>query len=147
NKNIHTSNDTLETIDYNHMAEFTKLANAYIVELTQDSATCAHRQEHHINPKAQVHDTDRTLTYNADDVVNVQITQVDAAEHLESMASQYAAHEGAVASDRTKNSEMAGRNKLLHHPSFDTGVRHIMDNNMEWKSIGEPEAMKLAKHL
>ncbi|RHY24349.1 hypothetical protein DYB36_008294 [Aphanomyces astaci] len=39
NKNIHTSNDTLETIDYNHMAEFTKLANAYIVELTQDSAT------------------------------------------------------------------------------------------------------------
>ncbi|RHY02998.1 hypothetical protein DYB36_007080 [Aphanomyces astaci] len=49
--------------------------------------------------------------------------------------------------DLVSDSEMAGRNKLLHHPSFDTGVRHIMDNNMEWKSIGEPEAMKLAKHL
>ncbi|ETW01998.1 hypothetical protein H310_06516 [Aphanomyces invadans] len=43
--------------------------------------------------------------------------------------------------------EMAARNKRLHHPSFDTGVRHILDNNTTCKSMDEPEAMSLAKHL
>ncbi|ETV74152.1 hypothetical protein H257_11117 [Aphanomyces astaci] len=39
NPNIHTQNDTIATIDFNHMADFTKLSIAYVVELTQDSAT------------------------------------------------------------------------------------------------------------
>ncbi|KAF0690614.1 Aste57867_18016 [Aphanomyces stellatus] len=39
NRNIHSQNDTLETIDYDHMAEFTKLTVAYFVELTQDPAS------------------------------------------------------------------------------------------------------------
>ncbi|RHZ00495.1 hypothetical protein DYB37_011185 [Aphanomyces astaci] len=39
NRNIHSQNDTIANIDFNHMAEFTKLSIAYVVELTQDSAT------------------------------------------------------------------------------------------------------------
>ncbi|CAK4089833.1 unnamed protein product [Aphanomyces euteiches] len=45
------------------------------------------------------------------------------------------------------NSPMHQRNTRMAHPSFDTGVRHIIDNNTEFKSITEPEAMALAKHL
>ncbi|RHZ10814.1 hypothetical protein DYB37_011163, partial [Aphanomyces astaci] len=39
NPNYHSQNDTVDTIDFNHMVDFTKLAIAYAVELTQDSAT------------------------------------------------------------------------------------------------------------
>ncbi|ETV74121.1 hypothetical protein H257_11086 [Aphanomyces astaci] len=39
NRNIHSQNDTIANIDFNHMAEFTKLSIAYVVELTQNSAT------------------------------------------------------------------------------------------------------------
>ncbi|RHX99511.1 hypothetical protein DYB36_014322, partial [Aphanomyces astaci] len=39
NPNMHSQNDTIDTIDFNHMADFTKLSIAYVVELTQDSAT------------------------------------------------------------------------------------------------------------
>ncbi|ETW08138.1 hypothetical protein H310_02478 [Aphanomyces invadans] len=35
NPNIHSTRDTLATIDYNHIAEFTKLTMSYIIELTQ----------------------------------------------------------------------------------------------------------------
>ncbi|RHY71605.1 hypothetical protein DYB30_014071, partial [Aphanomyces astaci] len=39
NPYFHSQNDTIDTIDFNHMADFTKLSIAYVVELTQDSAT------------------------------------------------------------------------------------------------------------
>ncbi|ETV74161.1 hypothetical protein H257_11128 [Aphanomyces astaci] len=39
NPYMHSENDTIDTIDFNHMADFTKLSIAYVVELTQDSAT------------------------------------------------------------------------------------------------------------
>ncbi|RQM26143.1 hypothetical protein B5M09_013817 [Aphanomyces astaci] len=39
NPNYHSQNDTIDTIDFNHMVDFTKLAIAYAVELTQNSAT------------------------------------------------------------------------------------------------------------
>ncbi|KAF0694989.1 Aste57867_14158 [Aphanomyces stellatus] len=42
---------------------------------------------------------------------------------------------------------VATRNKRLSRPSFDTGVRHVMDQNTTRKSIGEPEARALATHL
>ncbi|ETV74140.1 hypothetical protein H257_11105 [Aphanomyces astaci] len=39
NPYMHSQNDTIATIDFNHMADFTKLSIAYVVELTQDSTT------------------------------------------------------------------------------------------------------------
>ncbi|RHY31049.1 hypothetical protein DYB25_012985 [Aphanomyces astaci] len=39
NPYMHSQNDTIATIDFNHMVDFTKLSIAYVVELTQDSAT------------------------------------------------------------------------------------------------------------
>ncbi|RHY90421.1 hypothetical protein DYB37_009902 [Aphanomyces astaci] len=39
NPYMHSQKDTIDTIDFNHMADFTKLSIAYVVELTQDSAT------------------------------------------------------------------------------------------------------------
>ncbi|RHY54709.1 hypothetical protein DYB34_007678 [Aphanomyces astaci] len=39
NPNMHSQNDTIDTINFNHMADFTKLSIAYVVELTQDGAT------------------------------------------------------------------------------------------------------------
>ncbi|RQM30329.1 hypothetical protein B5M09_013127 [Aphanomyces astaci] len=35
NPYMHSQNDTIATIDFNHMADFTKLSIAYVVELTQ----------------------------------------------------------------------------------------------------------------
>ncbi|RHY01160.1 hypothetical protein DYB25_002135 [Aphanomyces astaci] len=35
NPNIHSSKDTIATLDFNHMAEFTRLAVAFVVELSQ----------------------------------------------------------------------------------------------------------------
>ncbi|RHZ13959.1 hypothetical protein DYB37_013638 [Aphanomyces astaci] len=36
---FHSKKDTVATINFDHMADFTKLSIAYVVELTQDSAT------------------------------------------------------------------------------------------------------------
>ncbi|RHY80857.1 hypothetical protein DYB26_006124 [Aphanomyces astaci] len=35
NPNVHSSKDTIATLDFNHMAEFTRLAVAFVVELSQ----------------------------------------------------------------------------------------------------------------
>ncbi|RQM19804.1 hypothetical protein B5M09_011195, partial [Aphanomyces astaci] len=35
NPNIHSSKDTIATLDFDHMAEFTRLAVAFVVELSQ----------------------------------------------------------------------------------------------------------------
>ncbi|KAF0682426.1 Aste57867_25439 [Aphanomyces stellatus] len=39
NPNIHTTKDTIATLDFNHMAEFTRLSVAFVVELSQGGRT------------------------------------------------------------------------------------------------------------